>query len=395
MKKFESISVGDHAELTHFITQADIDHFVELTGDDNKLHIDKEYASKTTFKKPVAHGMLGASFISTIIGTKLPGDGALWYSQNLEFLLPARVGDTITIKAVVIDKVERTQTLELSTDIFNQHKQKITTGTAKVKVIEQEIIVAEKDSVNIKSKVALVVGGTGGIGKETCFQLAKDGFKVAIHYHSNRDLAEKMKEQITSIGVEAITVNADITVFEQVKEMIEKTIRKFNIITVVVNCTTLAVRNIKFKDLEWHNIQDHFDVNIKGSFNILKCVIPIMEQEKYGKIINISTQYIEGPKPELTHYITAKSGLLGFVKALANELGPKGIRINLVSPGMTDTELIADVPEKVRLLTATTTPLRRLATPQDIASSISFLASEKSDFITGETIRVNGGQIMI
>jgi 3-oxoacyl-[acyl-carrier protein] reductase len=395
MKKFESIRVGDHAELTHFITQADIDRFVDLTGDDNKLHVDKDYTSNTTLKKPVAHGMLGASFISTIIGTKLPGDGALWYSQNLEFLLPARVGDTLTIKAVVVDKIERTQTLELSTDIFNQHKQKITTGTAKVKVIEQEKLNAETNSSNLRSKVALVVGGTGGIGRATCFQLAKEGFKVAIHYHKNKDLADKIKEQIISLGEKAIIVNADITDFEQVKEMIEKTIRKYNTITVVVNCSTLAVQNIKFKDLEWHNIQDHFDVNIKGSFNVLKCVIPLMEQEKYGKIIGISTQYIEGPKPELTHYITAKSGLSGFIKALANELGPKGIRINLISPGMTDTELIADVPEKVRLLTATTTPLRRLATAQDIANSISFLASEKSDFITGETIRVNGGQIMI
>jgi 3-oxoacyl-[acyl-carrier protein] reductase len=98
---------------------------------------------------------------------------------------------------------------------------------------------------------------------------------------------------------------------------------------------------------------------------------------------------------ELVHYITAKSALNGFAKALAVELAPKGIRVNLVSAGMTNTNLIADIPEKVKLITAAKTPLRRLAEPQDIADTISYLVSDKSDFLTGETIRVNGGQVMI
>src|SRR3972149_10588799 len=138
MSKFEDIKIGDRAELKHVITQNVIEKFVELTGDDNKLHIDKEYASKTIFKKPVAHGMLGASFISTVIGTKLPGDGAVWFAQNLEFLLPVRVGDTLVVKAEVMNKIERTETIELKTEIFNQNKQKVTTGMAKVKVVEQK-----------------------------------------------------------------------------------------------------------------------------------------------------------------------------------------------------------------------------------------------------------------
>ena len=395
MKKFESINVGDKAELVHSITQSDINQFMELTGDDNKLHIDNEYASKTSFKKPVVFGMLGASFISTVIGTKLPGDGALWCAQNLEFLLPVRVGDIITIKAEVIKKIERTQTIELSTEIYNQYKQKVTTGTAKVKVIEQEQLVHNEKKEKFANKVALVIGGTGGIGKATCLQLAKDGFDVAVHYHKNRELAEEIKGLITAHEKKAIVVNGDINDFGLVQKIVEKTIRRLNTITVVVNCTTLNVPNIKFDDLEWESIQEHFDLNIKGPFNILKCVVPIMEERKYGKIINITTQYVDDPKPELTHYIIAKSGIMGFTKALAIELAPKGIRLNLVSPGMTDTGLIVDVPEKVRLLTAAQTPLRRLATSDDVAGAISFLASERSDYLTGETIRVNGGQIMV
>ena len=105
--------------------------------------------------------------------------------------------------------------------------------------------------------------------------------------------------------------------------------------------------------------------------------------------------YTEQPKSELLSYITGKTALNGFVKALAFELAPKGIRINLVSPGMVDTPLIADIPEKVRLLAAAQTPLRTLATAEDVAGAVSFLASDKSNYLTGETIRVNGGQFML
>lgn len=395
MNKFNSINIGDKAVITHKITAEDVKKFVELTGDDNKLHVDDKFASQTNFKKPVVHGMLGASFISTIIGTKLPGDGALWFSQTIEFLLPVRVGDLITIKAEVVKKVERTNSIELTTEIFNQNYQKVTTGYSKVKLVE---IVEKEIALNNEfeyKKTALVIGGTGGIGRAACLQLAKDGFDIAIHYHSNRILAEEIKNEVNKIGVKGIIVSSDITISSEVEVMVKTIMRQFNSITVVANCSTSSLPNIKFNDLNWKNIQDQVDINIKGNFNIFKFIVPIMEQSKYGKFINISTLYIESPKTELLHYIVAKSALLGFTKSLAFELAPKGIRINLVSPGMTDTDLISNIPEKVKLVTAAQTPLRRIASVEDIAGAISFLASNKSDFITGETIRVNGGQYML
>ena len=136
---YDDIQIGTKESLTHKITQNDIEKFVDLTGDDNRLHVDKDYAAKTSFKKPVVHGMIGASFISTIIGTKLPGDGALWFSQTLEFLLPARVGDTISVYAEVIKKNDRERIVELNVEIHNQNRQVITRGVSKVKVVEQEI----------------------------------------------------------------------------------------------------------------------------------------------------------------------------------------------------------------------------------------------------------------
>ena len=127
----------------------------------------------------------------------------------------------------------------------------------------------------------------------------------------------------------------------------------------------------------------------------MKEIAPLMEASKYGKVVFLTTQATEQFNSEWLHYVTAKSALNGYTKALAFELAPLGIRVNLVSPGMTDTELVADIPEKAKLLTAARTPLKRLASPVDIANAISYLLSEESDFITGETVRVNGGQVML
>ena len=129
-------------------------------------------------------------------------------------------------------------------------------------------------------------------------------------------------------------------------------------ISVIANCSTIAVPNIKFRDLEWKEMQAHYDANIRFSFNLLRTFLPDWEKEKFGKFIALTTLYTEQPKPELLSYITGKTALNGFVKALAFELAPKGIRINMVSPGMVDTPLIADIPEKVRLLSAAQNTLK-------------------------------------
>lgn len=398
MANYEKIKVGDSAEIKHIVTNEDIKKFVELTGDDNRLHTDNEYAAETSFKKPVAHGMLGASFISTVIGTKLPGDGALWFSQSLEFLLPVRIGDELTIKVEVIKKLESLHAVELRTDVINQEKQKVITGAAKVKIIEksQQQTEAKISEPKSNSKVALVVGGSGGIGNAVCIRLAEAGFNIAVHYNKNKEAAEKVKEKIIGKGRKAITVKADISSSSDVKEMMEQILRHLGEVTVLINCATTRIANVKFSDLEWSDIENHLNVGIKGIFNLVKSVIPSMEKNKYGKIINVTTQAIEDvPPSEWLPYVTAKSALYGFTKSLAVEYAPKGIRINMVSPGMTETDLITSFPEKTKLFVAAKTPLRRLAKPDDIAGAICFLASEKSDFITGETIRVNGGQTML
>ena len=395
MKRYDTIKVGDKESLDHTITKSDIEKFVQLTGDDNRLHVDEEFAKTTQFKKPVVHGMLGASFISTIIGTKLPGDGALWFSQSLEFLLPVRIGDALTVSAEVIKKIDKEQIIELKTVITNQNRQVVTKGFSKVKVIEQESPSPEIEEKDDGPRTALVIGGTGGIGKASCLQLAKDGFNVIINYRSNKEYAEEIKTDVEKHQQKAIAVQADILNELEIKELVKKGIRAFGKIDVVVNCAAKSIPNIKFEDLLWQDYLEQIELNIKSTLLIVKEIAPGMIEHGYGKIINIGSLAAEKPNAEWSHYITAKSALIGLTRSLAFELAPKGIRINMVTPSLISTDLTADVPEKIKLLTAAQSPLRRLALVSDVANAISFLASDRSDFLTGENIRINGGQVMI
>jgi len=393
MDRFDEITVGTVAEIVHTVTADDLARFVELTGDDNKLHTDSSYASRTSFKKPVVHGMLGASFISTVIGTKLPGDGALWFSQDLEFLLPVRVGDTLTIRATVKDKLERDRIITLQTQIFNQLAQLVTNGTAKVRLLKEDDTASESPAT--KGTVALVIGGSGGIGRAVCSGLAASSFDVAVHYFSNKEAAANVSEEVVRLGRKSTIVGADITRERDVERMVAQISRQLGQISVIVYCPTTKFAPTKFETLRWDTVVDQLDINLKGAFFITKHALPGMLKQQFGKIIFITTQYNDAPVADLVHYISAKSALTGFARSLAFDLAPKGVLVNLVAPSMTDTDLIADIPEKTRLLAAARTPLRRLATPTDVAGAVIFLASSNADFLVGETIRVNGGQTML
>jgi len=396
--KYRDIRIGDKAELSHVITSDDINRFVELTGDNNKLHLDEKFAGNTYLKKPVVHGMLGASFISTVIGTKIPGDGALWYSQSLEFLIPVKTGDRITVIAEVVKKIDSENIVELKTEIYNQNRQIVTRGFAKVKVLEPEV--KETKTVQYtepekQPKVAMIIGGTGVIGSAACMQLAKDGFDLIIHYHQNKRRASEIKDEVLKLKRKAIIIKADILNDAEIADVVSHGIRTFGKIDVAVNCAAVEIPNIKIQDLLWEDFKKQIDLHIRTTFTIIKNLLPGMVEQGYGKIINIGSLLVDKPNSDIAHYITAKAALSGLTKAMALELAPKGIRVNLITPSIIESELTVNIPQKVKLLAAAQTPLRRLAKGNDVAGVISFLACEKSDFLTGENIRVNGGQIMI
>jgi 3-oxoacyl-[acyl-carrier protein] reductase len=190
-------------------------------------------------------------------------------------------------------------------------------------------------------------------------------------------------------------MKADVTDEAAVSALVQGAARRFSGLGVVVFAATAPILPAPFEDLTWEAMRKHLDVQLKGAFLLAKACVPVMRAQGYGKIVHVGSQAADGePTPKWTAYAVAKSALATFTRSLAAELGPAGITVNAVSPGMTETALVGDVPEKARLVLARQTPLRRLATPEDVAGAVAYLASPDADYVTGETLRVNGGQVM-
>ncbi len=390
---FESIKVGDIREFTHPLTTEDIRKFADLSGDYNPLHLEPEFAQKTDFRKPVAHGMLSASFISTMIGMHLPGEGALWLSQSLKFLRQAYVGDILRIVAKVKQKSESTRVLVLETIVYNQRNEELISGEAQVRVLDlgKENVLMEK-----KTKVVLVTGASRGIGAAVARQLAQDGHAVAVNYSKSKDEALKVVKDIEKEGGKAIAIAGDITKKEQVQAMCEQVVRHLGAIDGFVSNASGPIVLKSFEEMTWEDFQAHLDVQFKGAIHCIQAVLPQMLKEGGGSVVFIGSIAADGPPPaKQSDYVASKAALAALARSLAVEYGPKNIRVNVVAPGLTQTDLTAELPQKAKELTRMTTPLRRLGLPEDVAGAVSFLMSPGARHVTGETIRVCGGAVMV
>lgn len=407
--KFDQIQIGDTASVTHTITAKDIADFVALTGDDNPLHVDAKYAAQTSFKKPVVHGMLTASFISTLIGTKLPGEGALWYEQSLKFLAPVRVNDTITVNGTVRHKSMTQRVIVIAISVSSANGKSVIEGDVKVKILDDSpdgtssdrAVAAAKPKGKTTTKknkqqgAVIVSGASRGIGAAIAQALALDGYPIVVNYHTSAKEAAQVVKIIKAQGGEAIAVQANVANQNEVLDLIAKARVEFKTFSGLVNCASAAIEDALFTDLKWDAFQDHIDTQIKGAFNLTQAIMPDLLAQKAGVVVNIASTVTDHiPPSRWIPYTVAKSGLIAMTKALASEYGKDNVRFNCVSPGMTQTDMIADIPEKSKILTKMTTPLRRLAEPADIANTVSYLFSEKAGFITGQNIRVCGGSVM-
>lgn len=390
---FDSVREGDERSLVKPITEADIRRFVELTGDDNPLHVDAAYAAQTPFKEIVVHGMLGASFISTVIGTQLPGPGALWVSQSMEFHLPVRLGDTLTVTCTVARKHERDRLLELTTRIANQHGQVVLSGSGKVKLLEPPKPKPAEPQAQIK--VAIVTGGAGGIGRVICQTLAAQGFAVVVNYHASEARAHALVDELVTAGGRAVAVRADVATDSGAQHLVQAATRHFGGVSVLVNAASPRIVARSVDALPWADVQQQLDVQLKSSLAMIQACQPAMQAAGGGRIVSIGSQAADGtPVAGWTAYAIAKGALATLTRYLAAELGPQGITVNLVSPGMTNTAFISGVSEKQQLMAARQTPMRRLAEPEDTAAAVAFLASAQAGYITGQNLRVNGGGSM-
>ncbi|GAC1658498.1 MAG: hypothetical protein NVS4B13_01600 [Candidatus Elarobacter sp.] len=390
---FDGIAVGERAELTHVITQHDVDAFAELTGDFNPLHVDETFARRTLFRRPVVHGMLSASFISTMIGTLLPGSGALWTSQTLEFLLPAFVGDTITVVAVVEQKSIAARVIALSTVVVNQHGQELVKGKSRVRVLD--VKEEERSITSTQARVILVTGASRGIGAAIAAKLAQGGHAVAVNYHRSAHDADELVAALAAGGYKAVALRADVSRADEVAAMFAAIERELGPVDDVIHCAAPLPVPTPFDDVTWEAFQAQLDTQLHGAFNCAKAALPSMVERKNGSFVFIGSVFADGVPPvQQSTYVVTKAALTSFARALAVEYGPKGIRVNVIAPGMTQTDMISSLPDKVKMLTKMQTPLRRLGEAEDVANAAEFLVSSRARHITGETIRVCGGIAM-
>lgn len=245
--------------------------------------------------------------------------------------------------------------------------------------------------VDLSGKVALVTGGSNDTGEAICEMLARTGATVNIHYFKNRAKAESICGNITSHGGTAIAGGADISDKGSVDSLFRFIRDRFGRLDILVNNAHLSITRRFFAEIEWEEHQGQIDVMLKGAFYCSKEAVPIMGEHGGGSIINILTTQIEHPVKGYSSYVTAASALSGFTKNLAIEAGTKRIRVNMIAPGFVLTNHTPHAPAHVRDAIAKATPLGRLATPDDVARSVLFFASDLSCFITGHYLVVDGG----
>jgi len=247
----------------------------------------------------------------------------------------------------------------------------------------------------LKDKVAIVTGGAKGLGRAFALKLAREGAAVMVVTRKDMDNLAETVRQINDLGGKASFFQADVSKETDTKAMAETAMKEFGRIDILVNNAAIydGIKRKPFHEIdpdEWDLVMT---VNVKGAFLAARAVFPYMKKNRYGKIVNLASEVFFTGSHGFAHYVASKGGIIGLTRALAVELGPHSICINCVAPGFTDTEAsrgLADVGK----YDISKTPLRRLEKPEDLTGAVLFLASPESDFITGQTLLVDGGRAM-
>lgn len=241
--------------------------------------------------------------------------------------------------------------------------------------------------------VALVTGASRGIGRAIALRLAQDGYMVAVHCVKSADKAEAVCELIRQNRGEAHAFLCDVSDYHAVEQMVQTIQQKHGPITVLVNNAGIAQQKL-FTDISPEEWRRMMAIHVDGTYNTCHAVLPAMIRCHRGAIVNISSMWGQTGGSCEVHYSTAKAAVIGFTKALAKEVGPSGVRVNCVAPGVIKTDMLADFDEATLSSLADEAPLCRLGTPEDVAAAVSFLVSDQAGFITGQVLAPNGGIVI-
>ncbi|MFB6469239.1 3-oxoacyl-[acyl-carrier-protein] reductase [Cytobacillus sp. Hz8] len=244
---------------------------------------------------------------------------------------------------------------------------------------------------SLKGKVVIVTGGSRGIGSTIAKEVAKRGATVVINYNTSLNLAEKVVEEIEESGGKAFAYKANVALSNDAKNLIETTKNKFGRIDILINNAGIT-RDRTFRNLSEEEWNEVINVNLNSVYNTTSAVINTMLEQKYGRIINISSIIGQAGGFGQTNYSASKAGMIGFTKSLALETAKYGVTVNSICPGYIETEMTGQIPDKILDQIVAKIPMKRLGKTNEVAEAVLFLAN--SDYITGQTLNVNGGVYM-
>lgn len=245
----------------------------------------------------------------------------------------------------------------------------------------------------LDGKSAIVTGASRGIGKDIALYLAKEGARVAVNYSGSKDRAEAVVEEIKATGGEAFAIQANVDQAEDVQNLISSTLEQFGSVDILVNNAGITRDNLlmRMKEQEWDDV---LNTNLKGVFLCTKAVTRQMMKQRAGRIINITSIVGVSGNAGQANYVAAKAGVIGLTKSSAKELASRNITVNSVAPGFITTDMTDALPEDIKAQMLSQIPLAKFGNPEDIAKAVAFLASDDANYITGQTIHVNGGMYM-
>ncbi|GAB6282343.1 MAG: 3-oxoacyl-[acyl-carrier-protein] reductase [Ignavibacterium sp.] len=243
---------------------------------------------------------------------------------------------------------------------------------------------------NLEGKIALVTGGTKGIGKALVYNLASFGCKVVFTFQSSNDEAKKIEEDCFKKGYEVFSFQADATSFLEAEKSINFVLEKFNALDILINNAGITKDNLLLRMSE-EDFDKVINANLKSVFNYTKTALKPMLNQKYGKIINITSVVGLIGNPGQSNYAASKAGIIGFTKSIAKEVASRNINVNAIAPGFIETEMTDKLNDKQKEAIFNLIPMKKLGKANDIANVVAFLASDYSEYITGQVISVDGG----
>lgn len=392
-KSFEDFTVGEEETISINISTKLVDDYVSLTGDDNPLHVSDEFSKQTEFGRKVVHGMLGVNFLSTLIGTKLPGPGALWLSQEINFISPVFIDDILIVSSKVEKKNVRNETLSLSVKCEKSDGVPVFDGNAEVKILETKSVPRETRTVSKKGLI-LVIGGSGAIGSQIVEDLIENGWPVMATYRNYNERICTLEQISKDNGARLELVKFDIE-FDSTSTLLDIAFSSRFPVYGLVYTLAPPISPQEISSISIEILMRHVQ------FGLIK------PQELFGAFAS-KLGSLGGSVVSLTSevagssmvknwgaYTLGKSNLATLTNQFALEFAQRNVRFNSVAPSLLDTDYVTQISQKEKLMLANKLPLRRLCSTRDVSNAVKFLMSEEASFITGHVLELNGGNTLL